>query len=1141
MMKHLLSACTLLLAVTTSSAQTFFLDDNGITIKCIDCVSGDTGIVNGIEYTAVDNAALQAAVDDGLIPLSQLCTSLVTSTASLFFGDSDFNADITSWDMSGVTSTKGMFHGASSFNQPIGHWDVSSVTDMRNMFNGCEAFNQPLEAWDVSAVTFMSWMFRDCDVFNQPLEAWDVSSVITMEGMFYECKVFNEPLEAWDVSSVVDMYSMFYWCEAFNQPLEAWNVSSVLDMQSMFRRCKVFNQPLGGWDVSSVNDMSEMLSGCWAFNQPLEAWDVSSVVDMERMFNNCWVFNHPLEDWDVSSVLKMGYMFSSCDAFDQPLEAWDVSSVTDMRWMFQGCEAFNQPLEAWDVSAVTVMTNIFSRCEVFDQPLGGWDVSSVLSMEGMFLRCFEFNQPLEAWDVSSVIDMSSMFYTCEAFNQPLESWDVSSVTDMQNMFTGCDVFNQSLLGWDVSGVTDMDFMMSGANSFDQDISNWCVSGIPFEPYHFNANGGQLSPSQLPVWGECPGCVVPEGNCNCQSVDADNDSICDSEDCSFQFQLCLSGPQCSQVNELLPFTIPQPSSGFFCYQEPTETICTRHSLFIPDMADSIQLSGFYINLEHQSLQELNATIICPEGVGVPILSCQAGGGGRDLGVDGGADYFWIENSAMGTMANSPYDYLPSATYEIDGDWTDLETCSTSGIWTLEVCDTYGNIATGVVYDWGVVLEDAEGEISMQTASCATSIGCLDDSACNYDSQADYDNGQCEFVDECGVCGGEGDQLDACGVCNGPGPIYECGCSPLPEGNCDCESIDSDGDGICDSVDDCFSLEGDPSSCCETAIAQFDCMLDGIGFCSDTLQVVGLQELESLEIYFSFTPLGGAAWPGDLALQLIPPTGDSLLMGGYWGGISPSDVGGEYLGDHDQVWGWPSGSLEGVYTQVIDLSAYDLIGEGEWIIALWNTWGGSSTWQVDVVLHGVCGQEGVSCVNDADGDGICDFEDDCIGEYDACGVCGGDGIAEGACDCDGNQLDALGVCGGDCAADADADGICDDVDECVGALDGCGICNGPGGIYECGCSDIPAGDCDCEGNQLDALGVCGGDCVWDVNGNGICDLEELSESMCGQGTVWNEELGVCVVALPTDANFDGCVGINDLLELLAFYGQGECFTD
>ena len=38
------------------------------------------------------------------------------------------------------------------------------------------------------------------------------------------------------------------------------------------------------------------------------------------------------------------------------------------------------------------------------------------------------------------------------------------------------------------------------------------------------------------------------------------------------------------------------------------------------------------------------------------------------------------------------------------------------------------------------------------------------------------------------------------------------------------------------------------------------------------------------------------------------------------------------------------------------------------------------------------------------------------------------------------DALGVCGGDCAADADADGICDDEDDCIGAYDECGVCNG-----------------------------------------------------------------------------------------------------
>ena len=111
----------------------------------------------------------------------------------------------------------------------------------------------------------------------------------------------------------------------------------------------------------------------------------------------------------------------------------------------------------------------------------------------------------------------------------------------------------------------------------------------------------------------------------------------------------------------------------------------------------------------------------------------------------------------------------------------------------------------------------------------------------------------------------------------------------------------------------------------------------------------------------------------------------------------------------------------------------------------------------------------------------------------------GIPAGDCDCDGNQLDALGVCGGSCIADADADGICDDADDCVGSLDACGVCNGPGAIYACGCSDIPAGDCDCDGNVLDACGVCGGSGV-DADADGICD--DIDECV-GQ----LDECGVC----------------------------------
>ena len=153
-------------------------------------------------------------------------------------------------------------------------------------------------------------------------------------------------------------------------------------------------------------------------------------------------------------------------------------------------------------------------------------------------------------------------------------------------------------------------------------------------------------------------------------------------------------------------------------------------------------------------------------------------------------------------------------------------------------------------------------------------------------------------------------------------------------------------------------------------------------------------------------------------------------------------------------------------------------------------------------------GGDCADDADA-GICDDEDDCIGELDACGICNGPGaiydcgcsdIPEGDCDCDGNQLDAWACVVA--TATLTPMPMASVTTTTASEIDACGICNGPGAIYDCGCSDIPEGDCDCDGNQLDALGVCGGDCDADADADGICDdvddcVGELDA--CGIATV------------------------------------------
>ena len=43
------------------------------------------------------------------------------------------------------------------------------------------------------------------------------------------------------------------------------------------------------------------------------------------------------------------------------------------------------------------------------------------------------------------------------------------------------------------------------------------------------------------------------------------------------------------------------------------------------------------------------------------------------------------------------------------------------------------------------------------------------------------------------------------------------------------------------------------------------------------------------------------------------------------------------------------------------------------------------------------------------------------------------------------------------------------------------------------------------------------------------------ICGEGTTWDPMAQTCIVANPSDSNFDGCVQLNDLLDLLGAYGN------
>ena len=373
---------------------------------------------------------------------------------------------------------------------------------------------------------------------------------------------------------------------------------------------------------------------------------------------------------------------------------------------------------------------------------------------------------------------------------------------------------------------------------------------------------------------------------------------------------------------------------------------------------------------------------------------------------------------------------------------------------------------------------DAEAFYDDGSCDFSpFGCTDATACNYSPSATEDNGTCVYpseeldcdgnclvaVDCLGVCGGSA-VTDALGACNGP-------CA-----------ADADADGICDDEDLCIG-------------SQEDCVVPG---CTDEFAC-------------------------NYEVQATTDDGSCESVSCQWCD-DPSACNFEGLG-----FPWTANS---------NLCVYVLEGECD---CAGNV--------LDVV--GVCGG---ACSADADEDGVCDDVDPCVGTLDACGACNGPGaiygcgceeLPEGDCGCDGEQLDALGVCGGNCAEDADGDGWCDacidpsadpdfceDLDPCFGIVDECGVCDGPGANFECGCSVLLEGECDCDGNQLDAVGICGGDCLEDADGDGICDLLQegcTDVEACNYFNALNDD-GSCIYPAPFYDCFDEC--------LLDADGDGVC---
>ena len=147
--------------------------------------------------------------------LNFIQTYKVTDMSGLFM-NTEFNGDISKWDVGNVVKMAEMFKD-SSFNGDISKWDVSNVKYMEEMFSGASKFNQDISKWNVTNVYDMSHMFSSAREFNQDISDWNVTNCEHMEYMFKDAKAFDQDLSKW-IAIDTDTSNMFIYCPMSSEP-----------------------------------------------------------------------------------------------------------------------------------------------------------------------------------------------------------------------------------------------------------------------------------------------------------------------------------------------------------------------------------------------------------------------------------------------------------------------------------------------------------------------------------------------------------------------------------------------------------------------------------------------------------------------------------------------------------------------------------------------------------------------------------------------------------------------------------------------------------------------------------------------------------------------------------------------------------
>tara|TARA_B100000963_G_scaffold222068_1_gene193580 strand:- start:4186 stop:6423 length:2238 start_codon:yes stop_codon:yes gene_type:complete len=111
---------------------------------------------------------------------SSLATESIPYTSGVYWPK-----NLENWDMSSAVDLSEMFKDCTNFQYiSLNNWGdkLGNVRDASSMFEGCSEYDDDLSSWNVSSFTMIDNMFKECFAFDGNFSSWSMPNLISCSG-----------------------------------------------------------------------------------------------------------------------------------------------------------------------------------------------------------------------------------------------------------------------------------------------------------------------------------------------------------------------------------------------------------------------------------------------------------------------------------------------------------------------------------------------------------------------------------------------------------------------------------------------------------------------------------------------------------------------------------------------------------------------------------------------------------------------------------------------------------------------------------------------------------------------------------------------------------------------------------------------